>query len=444
MVEGASSRTSEPVARRFRAALLLLLILAAGIRTSFILAVARHDRTFYDASYYELQARQLGKGHGYNDPFEFLPGHARRSRPAADHPPLTVLAILPIIWSGDQIGFAESTTQLVVRFEMLIFGLFGIVLMALLARRLAGDTAGLAAAAIAAVYPYLWVNDALIMSESLAVVCVTGALLLLLRLFDAWKLSTALALGVVCGIGALARAELFLLAPLFVIGLVWTWRKSFRSHVLGLAAITVGVVLVVGPWVSFNLSRFDEPTFISTNDGIAILGSTCDAVFFGHAIGLTNLRVCIPKQAPPGDQSVVSKLYRQRALDYINEGRRSQFVKVVLARVGRDWGVFQPNDMPFINESEGRPRWLTTLGMWFYYPLVVLAIVGAVLLRRRRVRFWPLLMPPVVVTVGALLSYGQTRFRVPAEPTIVILAAVTVSAMVRRGTQSTIAASSSR
>ena len=118
--------------------------------------------------------------------------------------------------------------------------------------------------------------------------------------------------------------------------------------------------------------------------------------------------------------------------------------QVVLARVGRDWGVFQPNDMPFINESEGRPRWLTTLGMWFYYPLVVLAIVGAVLLRRRRVRFWPLLMPPVVVTVGALLSYGQTRFRVPAEPTIVILAAVTVSAMVRRGTQSTIAASSSR
>ena len=136
--------------------------------------------------------------------------------------------------------------------------------------------------------------------------------------------------------------------------------------------------------MAFNLSRFDEPTFISTNDGIAILGSTCDAVFSGHAIGLTNLTVCIPKHAPPGDQSVVSKIYRQRALDYINDGRRTQFVKVVLARIGRDWGLFRPLDMQFINESEGRPRWLTTLGMWWYYPLAALALVGAVLLHRRQ------------------------------------------------------------
>ena len=432
------------MSRRFRVALLLILFLAAGVRTTFILAVARHDRTFYDAGYYELQARQLGKGHGYNDPFEFLPGHSRQSRPAADHPPLTVFAILPIIWAGDQIGFAESATQLVVRFEMLVFGLVGIVLMALLARRLAGDVAGLAAAGISAVYPYLWVNDGLIMSESLAVLCVTGALLLLLRLIDVWKWPTALALGVVCGLGALARAELILLAPLFVLALLWSWRRTLRPRLPGVAAVAVGVVLVVGPWVSFNLSRFDEPTFISTNDGIAILGSTCDAVFFGHAIGLTNLHVCIPKHAPPGDQSVISKLYRQRAFDYINHGRRGQFLKVVAARVGRDWGVFQPNDMPFINESEGRPRWVTTLGMWFYYPLAALAIGGAVLLRRRRVRVWPFLVPPAIVTVGALLSYGQTRFRVPAEPTIVILAAVAVSAMVRRGTQRTIEASSSK
>ena len=42
----------------------------------------------------------------------------------------------------------------------------------------------------------------------------------------------------------------------------------------------------MGPWVGFNQSRFQEPTFISTNDGIAILGSTCDAVFSGRAIGL--------------------------------------------------------------------------------------------------------------------------------------------------------------
>ena len=109
-----------PTSRRFRIALLVILVVAGAVRTTFILAVARHDHTFYDAGYYELQARQIGKGHGYNDPFLFLPGASHRSVPAADHPPLTVFAILPVIATGDAVGFAESTTQLVVRFQMLL------------------------------------------------------------------------------------------------------------------------------------------------------------------------------------------------------------------------------------------------------------------------------------------------------------------------------------
>ena len=436
-----------PTSRRFRGALLVILVLAAGIRTTFILAVARHDHALYDAAYYELQARQLGKGHGYNDPFEFEPGHPRRSRPAADHPPLTVFAILPVIWAGDQLGLDASTTRLIVRFEILIVGLFGIILMAMLARRLAGETAALIAAVIAATYPYLWVNDGLIMSEAFAVVTVVGALLLFLRLVDAPSRNLAAGLGVVCGLAALARAELILLAPLLAIPLLWTWRaRSWARRLKTVGIIGLGLLVIVGPWVGFNQSRFQEPTFISTNDGIAILGSTCDAVFSGRAIGLTNLSVCIPKHAPPGDQSRVSKIYRQRAIDYINDGRRGQFVKVVAARVARDWGLFRPNDMLYINEAEGRPRWLTELGLYFYYPLVLLAIVGAIVLRRRRVRMWFLLVPPVIVTAGALASYGQTRFRVPAEPVIVVLAAVAITAVVRRRAprQSTIEASVSR
>ena len=418
---------------RFRTALLLILVVAAGVRTTFILAVARHDtKSFYDAGYYELQARQLGKGHGYDVPFEFLPGHPHRSLPAADHPPLTVFTILPVIVTGDRLGLAESTTQLAVRFEMMLIGLFGVVLMALLARRLAGETAGLIAAAIAALYPYLWVNDTLIMSETLAVAAVVGALLLTLMLRERPTRARAVGLGLVCGAAALARAELILLAPLLGLPLLWAWRpRALRTRVATLALVAVGTVVVVGPWVGFNLSRFEDPTFISTNDGIAILGSTCDAVFSGNAIGLTNLTKCLPKHAPAGDQSVVSRVYRQRAIDYINHGRRGQFVKVVIARIGRDWGLYRPMDMPFINEAEGRPRWLTTLGMWWYYPLLALAVVGVVLLRRRRVTIWPLVVPPVIVTVGALLSYGQTRFRVPAEPVIVVLAACTLAILFR-------------
>ena len=286
------------------------------------------------------------------------------------------------------------------------------------------------------------------MSESLAVAAVCGALVLMFELLDAPRVRTAVGLGLVCGIAALARAELILLAPFLVLPLLWTWRRRPRvERISVIGAVGFGALAVVGPWVAFNVSRFEEPTFISTNDGIAILGSTCDDVFFGTAIGLTNLNTCIPKQAPKGDQSQISKIYRERALNYINDGRRTQFVKVVAARVGRDWGVFRPADMISLNESEGRPRWLTELGMWFYYPLAALAIAGGVVLRRRSVRIWPLAVLPVIVTLAAVLSYGQTRFRVPAEPVIVILAAATIAAIVNsraRGAQSTTAASSSR
>ncbi len=49
--------------------------------------------------------------------------------------------------------------------------------------------------------------------------------------------------------------------------------------------------------------------------------------------------------------------------------------------------------------------------------------------RRRRSRQWPLLIPPVIVTRRTVLAYGQTRFRVPAEPSLVVLAAVAIAAL---------------
>ena len=38
-----------PTSRRFWIGLLLVLVVAGVVRTTFILAVARHDHTFYDA-----------------------------------------------------------------------------------------------------------------------------------------------------------------------------------------------------------------------------------------------------------------------------------------------------------------------------------------------------------------------------------------------------------
>lgn len=421
--------------RRFFAILAAILVVAAGVRVAFILAEARHDERVYDAAYYELQARVIVDGRGWVDPFSDLEGQEHRAGEAADHPPLTVLAFIPVVAVTDALGIDDESSQLMLRFEMAAFGLLVVLLIGLLGREIGGDVVGLVAAGIAAVYPYLWVNDGLLMSETFAAAAVVGALLLTVRLARREQpgLLEPLALGLVCGVAALARAELLLLAPLLGLPLLATFRAvppGRRWAIVG--CVAAGTAVVVAPWVGFNLARFDEPTLISTNDGIALRGSNCDPVYSGGAIGLTDLERCIPRRQPPGDQSVVSRRYRQDAIDYIRDGHEGRFLVVEAARIGRNWGLWRPGDMLGWNESEGRPRWVTATGMVFYYPLLALAVGGVVVLRRRRVRQWPLLMPAVVVTAGTIFSYGQTRFRVPAEPSIVVLAAVALVALFTR------------
>jgi hypothetical protein len=76
------------------------------------------------------------------------------------------------------------------------------------------------------------------------------------------------------------------------------------------------------------------------------------------------------------------------------------------------------------------------MGVDTYYLILVFAIGGVVLLVRRRASVWPLVVPAVVVTAGALIAYGQTRFRVSAEPTIVVLASLAIVALHNRSARS--------
>jgi asparagine N-glycosylation enzyme membrane subunit Stt3 len=64
---------------------------------------------------------------------------------------------------------------------------------------------------------------------------------------------------------------------------------------------------------------------------------------------------------------------------------------------------------------------------------LLFAIAGVVVLARRRARaaLWVLLVPVIIVTLNTVITYGQTRFRAGAEPSLALLAAVGVVAFVR-------------
>ncbi len=192
----------------------------------------------------------------------------------------------------------------------------------------------------------------------------------------------------------------------------------------------IAAALVVAPWAGYNVHRFEDSTFVSTNDGIALAGSNCDNVYSGHGIGLTAIAgpdACIDNPHPPGDQSEVATIYRKRAFDYVRDHARRVPI-VIAARIGRTWSVYRPLDMVAFNQGEGRESWVTRLGLLVYYPTLILAIAGSIAMGRRRARkaLWVLLVPAISLTIGVAATYGQTRFRAVAEPSLAILAAIGV------------------
>jgi hypothetical protein len=84
------------------------------------------------------------------------------------------------------------------------------------------------------------------------------------------------------------------------------------------------------------------------------------------------------------------------------------------------------------NKGEGRESLVSWLGFAMYWALVPVAAVGAVMLRRRRVTIWPLLMQFAVVVVTAAAFYGLIRFRIPVEIALVVLAAAAIDALLAR------------
>ena len=417
-----------PRSRRFRWSLATVAVLGLAWRIGYILVEKRPVDTCGqqrcgDAVYYVAQSLRLAEGHLFDDP-------ANHGMPAADHPPITALLLTPsALLRGQHITPGRLTMALV--------GTAAIVVIGLLARHLAGgagqgDAAGLIAAGLAAANPNLWMNDALAMAEAPAALAVAAVLLCTYRLLAVPDRGRAAWLGLACGLAVLTRSELALLVPLTVAPAVLLARAG---PTLGRRVVLVVIVGAIGvattaPWVLFNLARFDEPTLLSTNDGLTIVGANCDEVYEGGGLGFWNLgcaRAVDPLVPEGADQSVRSRIYRDEGIDHLLDST-DRLPAVIAARVGRLWNLHHPEQMVWLNQGEGRERWASWAGIWAFWLLLPPAVAGLVVLRRQRVPIWPLASTAVLVTLVAALFYGIVRFRVPFDVAETTAAGVAIAA----------------
>lgn len=433
--------------RRGRYLALLALVAVAGgaLRMGYVLAAKRHDPLVGDQIYYSAMGRVLARGDGFRDPFITW-----RVVPSADHPPLTAIVAAPAGWLSDD----PETVVLLQRLTMCIVGAAGVFFVGLAARQ-AGprrhrDAVGLVAAVLAAVYPGFWINDGLVMAESLGLLSVAMAIWATYRVLDAPKARRFALLGIAVGLAALTRAEALLLAPLLVLPAALTRRVPGRErpmprHRVGwIAAGAATVAIVVGPWIGANMARFEEPTTLSTNDGLTLLGTNCDPAWRGPGKGLWVLQ-CIAAVDSTGDGvddwektergidrlgdladwSVVSGKYRSAALDYLRD-HLSDLPSVVMVREGRLWGVYKVGGMVFYNTGEGREDWASWAAAIAWWVVAVPGLAGLLLLRREERPAWPLVVQLGAAALVGAVFYGLWRFRIGADAAMVISAAVTL------------------
>ena len=409
--------------------MLLPIGVAALIQGAYIATVHRTLLHNGDAVYYDLQADLLRHGLWFISPYDAV--YKLGIDPSASHPPVTTL----VLALADVLGASSWTSHMAVMGVVFVAAVF---VAGLVGKALAGGRAGVLVALVVAVYPYLWVNSAAVLAETLVILLMALLLWAVLRFWKQPRWTVAAEIGVYLGLAALTRTELVLLVVLIGIPIVLLCRTvPLRKRPILLVAMGVAFVVIVGPWVGRNMVVFHHREYLSSQGGVTLATANCDISYYGNLEGWWSFKCHDKVRVPAGaDESDVDKVMRRAGETYIKR-HAGRALAVVGIRVLRTWNFYRPIQQTQMDRLDARPLDVSQAGLVCYYVLAPLAVAGAVILRRRRVLVFPLVALIVMATISVVLTYANGRYRVEGDLAVAILAGITLDALVgaaaRRG-----------
>jgi 4-amino-4-deoxy-L-arabinose transferase-like glycosyltransferase len=411
---------TEAVARRFSfdVAVAAILLVATVARVAVILATP-HYVPVNDAADYDRNAVSLATTGGY--PTSGVGG------PTAFRPPgfpIVLAAVYKIVGVG-----SASVRWEAGRIAQAILGVIAVGLIFLIGRLLWGRKVGLVAAALGAVYPPLLLVGSSLMSEPLYVAFTLAAVLAaLVHRHASSGLRFAILAGVMAGLAALTRTSgFFFVLPL--VFLVWSERprRSWRSLRAPLALLAATLVVLI-PWTVRNTIVFHEFVPLGTETGYSLSGTYNDAArtnpnypaLWTPLLGPT-LRLHADRRLNEAD---ISNRLVTQSIDYVRAHPAYPF-EVVFWSVLRMLNLPGPGLEHALAATWGYPGWLAVVSVYSFWLIAVLAILAVISRPRPRapLAFWAC---PLALTAPSLLSVGLTRYRVPADPYVVLLAALGV------------------
>ena len=408
----------------------LAAVVAGGflVRVATWLTIAPQKTDGGDPLFYHVTANTIARGRGFPEPLNWL--DSATHIPSALHGPL-----YPVVLSiSSRLG---GTTYVDHKFVSILIGSATVLVTALVAERLGGKRAAIAAGALAAVYPNLWLIDSLLFPEGLFALLTTACVLVAYRWRDRPTLARAALIGGLIGLSALTRGE----------------------------GLLLGVVLAM-PWMlrhrQLPLARAMAPSRRRRRDVRARAGAVDDP----QPAHVRGVRAAVDQRQRAHRVRQLRQVYNGRLIGFWSfdcqeqlpdrvrrsAGRRvaeggvlarawasttpattsSEVPKVVAIRVLRQWELFRPWQTVEFSTIENRDKDSAALGLGMYYVLAAGAIAGAVMLRRRGVPLLPLGAQVLSVTLTAAYAYGTVRFRAPVEPVLCILAGVAAVPLLTR------------
>lgn len=422
----ADTEQPEPVPVRFGIRLVPVALVALAIRLSYAIGWRFEEGLQYDGPVYVARATFLRTGFSFLNPDEWF-FHQRASQGAV-HPPGNAL----LLALGQQLGL-QSTHSLQVL--GCIVGTITVVVIAHLGREVAGRRVGLVAGWLAAVHPGLWSFDPSAMAETPGQLLTAVLLLLCYRFWRSPSLIGAAWLGAVGAAAALTRSELTILLAILVLPICFTAAGTTRQALLRVGAAVLWASMVLGPWVGWNLVRFERPVTVASGIDLSLAYAQCDDTWYGPNTGYWNLFCASDIQKQPAnqyaDESELGQQYRAQAGSYI-AAHKGRWPVVLAARAGRTLSVYPPRQQIQVeDERESRERailWAATISTWGTYLLAAVAFARP---PRSRRHLLPLLMPLAAGVAGAVVTFGTSRYRSAGEVGLIVLAAVGIDAVTR-------------
>ena len=351
--------------------------------------------------------------------------------PSAYTQPLYGWFLAPVYWvagrSWPSVGIAH-----------VLVAVLTAVLVYELGRRLVSQRAGIAAAIVTTLHPYLVWHDVHMNREILDQALAVGLVLATLVAADRGTVAWAALAGAVAGVAVLGNVRL-VLVPLVLGAFVLV-----RASVLPALALVAVAAVVVAPWVVRN--ELSVGCLALTTDSRALWKAnnehTLETLRGG---GWIDDVPRIPGSAPtpqeawgvyeatgrvqPVDECAQMRFYREEALDFVREepGEKAELAALA-ARM-----YWQPR----VTKTEGRAgsgTWLDTARDWVE-PLYVLALLVLAALGVRRVPRPYLALAVALLaynTLAAMLFAGETRYRVPWDFLFAIPAGAAIVALLDR------------